>query len=470
MIEERLRSQDQELHAKADAINSKVRKEEQRFDELQNMCAEASSKLESLQDEASNIRSVLSEAVSRFEKESKELEDITRRKQMLAHEVSILIEKVKLANDDEERAREAVMACESQHRELMKKIRYEGDEFDKSLERKRAEFISSQQLIRRQLETKARAAINQLCESRAAAFEEASLDLSYRQEQIQVMVSHTSKLRVHFASLAEEKQKLSKQLAESVDSHNACRSLLEKTGKELTYSKRQCTRLQSNIEELTTLTSNLEQDKSDLRARILKLERKASDLEASKIACQRELDQVKTSKSSQLEQKAQKLKDLMQSITIQNERLQKKQKSLEERESALMLQEQSMCEEAAKNDQLYQLVQEQRNALKTLERDLDDRLKRQELKEKEIYLAEERLAELETNLNQKHEESKVNQQKLKELAVQLQRRNEEVTKQKQHLQERLRSCDEYEATLSAWEQRLDEMANMLQGKDDESGT
>lgn len=380
----------------------------------------------------------------------------------------MLTEKAKVAHDNQERARDAVLACENQHRELIDKIRYESDEFEKSLERKRAEFISSQQLIRRQIETKTEAAINHLCDSRAAALEEASLDLSYRQEQIQVMVSNISKFRVYFASWAEEKQKLSKQLTESVDSHSACRSLLEKTEKDLMYFKRQGIRLQSNIEELTTLTSNLEREKSDLRARIKKLERKASDLEASKFACERELDQVKASKSTQLEQKAQKLKDLMQSITLQNERLQKKQKSLEERESTLMLQEQNVRKEAAKNDELYQLIQEQRNALKTLERDLDDRLKRQELKELEIDQAEEKLAEIETNLNQKQEESKSNQQKLKELAVQLQRRNEEVTKQKQHLQDRLRSCDEYEATLSAWEQRLDEMANMLQGKEGES--
>jgi chromosome segregation ATPase len=385
-------------------------------------------------------------------------------------QVSILTEKAKSAHEQEERARSAVSICENQHQELMSRIRHEKEEFERSLDRKSDEFIASQHQTRHQLERKTKSAMNQLCENQAAVFEEASRELSYRQEQISLMVSNISKFRVHFASWAEEKQKLTKQLAESTQSHRKCRSLLEKTEQDLMHSQRQCTRLQTNIQELNTLTRELEQDKSDLRARISRLEKKASDLEVSELACRRELDQVKASKNNQLEQKAQKLRGLMQSITLQNDRLQKKQKSLEQKEASLTLHEQTIREEAAKNDELYKLVQEQRDTLKSLEKDLDSRLRRQEVKEQELDQAQERLADLESKLNQKHEESKANQQKVKELAVQLHKKNEEVMKQKQLLQERLRKCDEYEATLSAWEERLDEMANMIQGSEENSSS
>ena len=69
-------------------LNSKIQLEEQLYKDLQSKCEDASKRLQTLQDEAANLRPVLSDAVTRFEKESKELEDITRRKQMLSHEVS----------------------------------------------------------------------------------------------------------------------------------------------------------------------------------------------------------------------------------------------------------------------------------------------------------------------------------------------------------------------------------------------
>jgi chromosome segregation ATPase len=81
--------QREKLSEQSQVLKTKVYQEEQRLNELQSKCEDASSRLQSLQDEAGNLRPVLSEAVTRFEKESKELEDMTRRKQMLAHEVSV---------------------------------------------------------------------------------------------------------------------------------------------------------------------------------------------------------------------------------------------------------------------------------------------------------------------------------------------------------------------------------------------
>jgi hypothetical protein len=369
----------------------------------------------------------------------------------------------------EERACNAVLECEKKHQDLMIMIQHERDLFEKSLEEKANKFIASQKLSRRQLETKTRSAMKQICANQAEVFEGASRELSYRHQQIELMMSNISKLRVHFASEVVEKQNLSKQLSESMQCQSKCMSLLEKTENDLVHSQRQCARLQTSIEEQNALNIELEQERSNLQVRASRLEKKASDLEAAKDACQRELDQVKSSKNSQLEQKAQKLKDLMQSITLQNDRLHKKQKSLEEKESTLALREQQLGEEAAKNDELYQLVHQQNAALQSLEKDLDNRQTRQQSKEQELDKTEERLFDLETTLNQRQDELNASKQKMKDLALQLQKRNEEMTKQRQQLQEKIRSCDEYEATLSAWEQRLDEVANMLQ-KQEEDGS
>ena len=363
-----------------------------------------------------------------------------------------------------------MLAFEKQYQDLLAKMQHAKDLFDKSLERKWREFIASQQRCKQQLETKTQLAMNQLCRSQAAVFEGASHELSYRHAQIELIVSNISKFRVHLASWAEEKHKLAKQLSDSMEEQRKCMSLLEKTKKELAHSQSHCARLQSSIEEQNTLNIELEHDRSNLRLRLSKLEKKASDLEAAKLSCQQELEQVKISKNHHIEQKAQKLKELMQSITIQNERLHKKQKSLQERESTLELREQHIRGEATKNDDLYQLVKQQNVALKSLEQDLGDRLIRQETKEQELGQTEEMLVNLEAELKQKQEEIIVGKQKLKDLALQLQKRNEEMNVQKQQLQERIRHCDEHEARLSAWEQRLDEMVKMLEGQEEDVPT
>lgn len=377
-------------------------------------------------------------------------------------QVSLLADKADLAKTDEEKARNAVSDCQKQYQDLMAKIQHEKDLFDESLEQKSNEFIASQENSIRQLDKKTRSAMKQICANHTAVFEGASRELSYRQEQIESMVSNISRFRVHFASWAVEKQNLSKKLDDSMQTESKCRSMLEKTKQDLAYSQRQCDRLQASIEEQNNINIELEQERSNLFARVSRLEKKESDLEAANFACQRELDQVKSSKNSQLEQKAQKLKELMQSITLQNDRLREKQKSLDAKESVLAIREKEVHDEAAKNGELYQLVQHQNAALKSLEQDLEIRQTRQHSKEQELEQTDKRLADIESRLNKKQEEIDASKQKLKEVALQLQMRNEDMNKQKQQLQEKIRSCDEYEATLTAWEQRLDEVASMLQ--------
>ena len=374
----------------------------------------------------------------------------------------MLTEKAKTANEEEERSRNAVARYEKQQQDFITRMQQEKDSFEKSLELKSNEFVALQQQSRHRLEAKTRSAMKQLCQNQAEVFEGASRELSYRHEQIELMVSNISEFRMHFASWIKEKETLSKQLGESVESQNKCSALLRKAENDLLHTQRQCARLQASLEEQNTHNIELEREKSDLRVQKSRLEKAVSDLETAKLACQQELDLVKSSKNIHLEQKAQKLKELMQSITLQNDRLQKKQKSLDEREVALVAREHQLQEKADKNDELYQLVQRQNIALKSLEQDLDDCQARQMTKEQELNKNEERLVNMETRLNQEQEEFNASKQKMKELALQLQKKNEEVNMQKQQLQEKLRGCDEYEATLSAWEQRLDEAANIMQ--------
>ena len=385
-------------------------------------------------------------------------------------QVSILNEKVKNANADEERARNAVSVYEKQQEDLMNRMRHQRELFEKALKQRSNELIALHQSSRRQLETEAKSAMNQFCLTQATAFEKASRGLAYRQEQIELMVSNLSKFRVHLASSAEEKHVLSKELDDSMHSLGKCRTLLEKTQNDLMYSQRQCACLQSRIEEQHALNLELEEERTVLCDRITELEKKISNLETAKLECQQELDEFRSSKNSQLEQKAQKLKEFMQSITTQNERLSLKQKSLEDKESALILHEKRAREESIKNDDLYTLVQQQNATLKSLEQELELRQSKYMSKEQELDQTEERLVNMEAALNQKQEEINTGKQKMKELALQLQQRNEEINKQKQHLQEKIRSCDEYEASLTTWEQRLEEVANMIQQRQEEDGS
>ena len=376
--------------------------------------------------------------------------------------MSILTEKAKTANEEEEKSRNAIAICEKQLQNFNSRMQQEKDSFQKELELKSNEFIASQKHFRKQFDAKTRSAMKHLCQNQAEVFEGASRELSYRCEQIGLMVANLSELRGRFATCIKEKEKLSEQLGESVESQSKCSALLRKAENELLYTQRQCARLQTSLEEQNAQNIELERERSNLRGLKSRLEKEALDLETAKLTCQQELDRIKSSRNIHLEQKAQKLKELMQSITLQNDRLHKKQQNLDEREVSLVARERQLQEQALKNDELYQLVQRQNIELKSLEQDLDDRQTRQITKEQELDKNEERLIALENRLNREQEEVNASRQKMKELALQLQKRNEEMNVQKQQLQDKLRGCDEYEATLSAWEHRLDEAANLMQ--------
>jgi hypothetical protein len=352
----------------------------------------------------------------------------------------------------------------------MNKIRGERDAFEKSMEEKTAEIIVSQQSLQRELGERVRLAANQLCNDQVAQLEQVSRELTLRQNQVEGMSANIATLQTRFATLAGEKQQLAEKLKASLESQNMCTSLLEKTEEDLVISQRQCSQLKRNIVELGYLKNELDQDKEILQSRIVRLESKASELEASKITLQQELELVKSNKSAHIEQQAHKLKDLMKSIALQNGKLQEKQRLIEEKEAELALCEQNVRDETEKNEELYRLVQEERNDLKVIQRDMDDEIKQQDMKERQLIHTEERLNEMERKLVQKHEESKTSQQRMKDLAIQLQLRNEEVIKQRQILQDRMLKCDEYESRLSEWEQQLDEMSRLMEGKNDEFST
>jgi chromosome segregation ATPase len=385
-------------------------------------------------------------------------------------QVSLLEKKAANAQHEEERARNAVLTCENQHQAVMNKIRGERDAFEKSMEEKTAEIIVSQQSLQRELGERVRLAANQLCNDQVAQLEQVSRELTLRQNQVEGMSANIATLQTRFATLAGEKQQLAEKLKASLESQNMCTSLLEKTEEDLVISQRQCSQLKRNIVELGYLKNELDQDKEILQSRIVRLESKASELEASKITLQQELELVKSNKSAHIEQQAHKLKDLMKSIALQNGKLQEKQRLIEEKEAELALCEQNVRDETEKNEELYRLVQEERNDLKVIQRDMDDEIKQQDMKERQLIHTEERLNEMERKLVQKHEESKTSQQRMKDLAIQLQLRNEEVIKQRQILQDRMLKCDEYESRLSEWEQQLDEMSRLMEGKNDEFST
>lgn len=385
-------------------------------------------------------------------------------------QVSLLEKKAANAQHEEERARNAVLTCENQHQAVMNKIRGERDAFEKSMKEKTAEIIASQQSLQRELGERVRLAANQVCNDQVAQLEQVSRELTLRQNQVEGMSANIATLQTRFATLAGEKQQLAEKLKASLESQNMCTSLLEKTEEDLVISQRQCSQLKRNIVELGYLKNELDQDKEILQSRIVRLESKASELEASKITLQQELELVKSNKSAHIEQQAHKLKDLMKSIALQNGKLQEKQRLIEEKEAELALCEQNVRDETEKNEELYRLVQEERNDLKVIQRDMDDEIKQQDMKERQLIHTEERLNEMERKLVQKHEESKTSQQRMKDLAIQLQLRNEEVIKQRQILQDRMLKCDEYESRLSEWEQQLDEMSRLMEGKNDEFST
>ena len=364
------------------------------------------------------------------------------------------------------------MACENQYDAVMKRIRTERDTFEKSLEKKKSEFIASQTIMRNQLEARVCKEMEEMCDGYFETFEQASSELSLRHQQIEGLVLHMHKIKSDFASWKNEKQHLTEKVANALQSQEECMLLLEKTEKDLGHSQKQCNEISANNDKLISSKEELELEKTAIESRLEDMERqlanKAAEIEAVEIAHQMELDRAKATRSTLIDEQTRKLRDLMKTMTLQEDKLKKRHKFIEEKEEELALREQNIHEESVRNEKLLQHVQDERDSLKELQREMDDQLEQQELKELELAHTEERLNETEQKLNKKQEDIKAGQHRIKELAVQLQKRNEEVSTQRQLLQERLQKCDDYETQLSAWEKQLDEMATIMGAKEDES--
>lgn len=225
----------------------------------------------------------------------------------------------------------------------------------------------------------------------------------------------------------------------------------EQASRELSIRHRQVQALVSRIETFQRHFASWTEEKQDLEREKLKLHLRVVSLE-------RGLD----SKSSLIDKQTHKLKDLMRTITLQDERLQKKQRFIEEKTVELALSEQNVRKESDKNNRLYQLVQDESNAIKCLQTELEEKSRHQEIREQELIANEQQLLEMERNLNEDHDQAKVGQQRMKDLSDQLQKRHEEVISQRQQLEERQQQCNEYAARLRSWEEQLEHVTNLLQ--------
>ena len=225
------------------------------------------------------------------------------------------------------------------------------------------------------------------------------------------------------------------------------------------HATHELSKRQKQVEDLVTRIESFQCDLTCWTKEKHQLEKQKSELESQIATIESGLDD----KSTRINEQTQKLKNLMNAITLQDETLRKKHEFIEKKASELALNERTVRQESEKNSQLYELVQEERLAVEALKEEMERTLEQQELKEEEILRNEERLVQLEATLNQREEKAKVGQQRMRELAVKLQKRSDEVTRQRQQLEERLRKCDEYENQLNAWEKQLDAMSSMLQG-------
>lgn len=229
----------------------------------------------------------------------------------------------------------------------------------------------------------------------------------------------------------------------------------------LDHASHELSKRQKQVEDLVSRIQDFQSQFVSWTQEKRQLEREKSELESQVATIENGLD----NKSTRIDEQAKKLKNLMDIITLQDEKLQKKHEFLEKKAVELALNEQNVREEYEKNGELYQLIQEERHAVEALKEQMENTLEQQELKEEEILRNEERLVQLEAKLNHRQEETKIGQQRMRELAVQLKTRSEEVTRQRLQLEERLRKCDEYENQLIAWEKQLDEMSNIFHGKE-----
>ena len=225
----------------------------------------------------------------------------------------------------------------------------------------------------------------------------------------------------------------------------------EQAARDLSIRHKQVQSIVSRIENFQTHFASWTGEKQGLEREKLKLHLRI-------VSFQRGLD----IKRSQINQQTHKLKDLMRTLTKQDERLQKKQRFIEEKASELALFEQSVREESDKNSKLHYVVQDERNAIKSLQKELEDKSQKQAIKEQELIMNEQRLIEMERNLSEEHEKSKLGQQRMKDVSNQLQKRHEEVTGHRQQLEERHEQCNAYAGRLRSWEEQLEHVTNLLQ--------
>ena len=86
----------------------------------------------------------------------------------------------------------------------------------------------------------------------------------------------------------------------------------------------------------------------------------------------------------------------------------------------------------------------------------------QEVREQELAMNEQRLLELERNLDDERDQIKTGKKQMMDLTDELQRRNEEITKQRHQLEEREQKSSEKAAQLRSWEEQLEYVTDMLQ--------
>jgi chromosome segregation ATPase len=225
----------------------------------------------------------------------------------------------------------------------------------------------------------------------------------------------------------------------------------EQASRELSIRHDQVHAIICRIENFQSHCASWTEEKQDLEREKLKLHMRVVGLE-------RGLD----NKSTQIDQQTQKLKDLMKTITLQDERLQKKQRFIEKKATELALYEQNVRKESDKNSNLYQLMREERNAIESLQKELEDKLQEQKVKEIELARNEQRLLEMERDVHEEQEKSNEGKQRMHEVSNQLQKRHEEVSRQRKLLEDREKQCNEYEARLRSWEEQLEHVTNLLQ--------
>ena len=126
----------------------------------------------------------------------------------------------------------------------------------------------------------------------------------------------------------------------------------------------------------------------------------------------------------------------MITITLLDERLQKKQRFIEEKSSELAVYEENVRKESDKNSNFYQLMREERNAIESLQKELEDTLQWQKIKELELARKWRRLLEMERDVHEEQEKSNEGKQRMHDISNQLQKRHKEVNQQRKRLEER----------------------------------